>query len=98
MSSASGLTNRKIEDADRFETVLSQVSGKRIMFKELIGWERDSPASWGLDSGAESAPDPNSWKRNAELLRPYPFEGEGEQVYASPNRTCGRTGSSLDRQ
>jgi transposase-like protein len=51
--------NRKVEDADRFESALSQVAGKRLTFAELIGHEKDSPVSWGLDSDAGSV-GPNS--------------------------------------
>lgn len=69
--------HRKIDDADRFVIALSQVSGKRITFKELTGHVPDSPVSWGDGNGAESAPSPNSWK-SSELLRPYPWEHADE--------------------
>jgi ISXO2 transposase-like protein len=35
--------NREFRDADRFVSVLSQIAGRRLTFKELITKELDSP-------------------------------------------------------
>jgi transposase-like protein len=52
---------RKGEDLDRFLGAVKQIAGKRITFRELTGKDdRDSPVSWGLDNGGETAPSPNS--------------------------------------
>ena len=47
--------NRKVTDAERFTGALSRVGGKRIMFRELIGDERDSLGGWAFERGAVSA-------------------------------------------